>query len=113
MIIYKTTNLINGKFYVGKDSKNNPDYYGSGNLIIKAIKKYGKENFNKEILEECASNEELSKRERYWVTELDARNKKIAYNIAEGGDGGDNLSGHPELDKIKKKIAKRVRKLRG
>jgi len=42
MVIYKITNLINNKFYIGQDIKNNPKYLGSGNLIISAIKKYGK-----------------------------------------------------------------------
>lgn len=47
MIIYKTTNKINGKIYVGLDTKNNPKYLGSGKIIKFAIKKYGKENFEK------------------------------------------------------------------
>ena len=50
MVIYKTTNLINGKIYIGQDSKNNPKYLGSGVIFLKAIKKYGKENFVKETL---------------------------------------------------------------
>jgi hypothetical protein len=33
MIIYKTTNLVNGKYYVGKDEKNNPEYLGSGKIL--------------------------------------------------------------------------------
>ena len=45
MIIYRTTNLINQKFYVGKDTHNNPNYYGSGKRLKLAIKKYGIENF--------------------------------------------------------------------
>lgn len=105
MVIYKTTNLINGKFYVGKDKKNNPKYLGSGELILKAIKKYGKLNFKKEILEVCNDVKELAEKERFWIEKLDARNKKIAYNIGEGGDGGDNFSGHPKLKTIKKKIS--------
>ena len=44
MIIYKTTNLVNGKIYIGQDSNNNPNYYGSGTLLHKAIKKYGLES---------------------------------------------------------------------
>ena len=47
MIIYKTTNLVNKKIYIGQDSKNNPEYLGSGAIVKKAIKKYGKENFKK------------------------------------------------------------------
>ena len=90
--IYKTTNLLNGKFYVGKSSfKNNClDYWylGSGVLIKKSIKKYGRGNFKKEIIEWCSSFEESNEREKYWIKELDALNLKIAYNIATGGDGG-------------------------
>ena len=50
MIVYKTTNLINGKVYIGKDRKNNPSYLGSGILLQKAIRKYGSDNFKKETL---------------------------------------------------------------
>ena len=67
MIIYKTTNLINGKFYVGKDASNNPNYYGSGLLLAKAIKKYGKENFKKEILLQCQSRDHKNILQKYWI----------------------------------------------
>jgi hypothetical protein len=50
MIIYCITNLINGKKYIGSDSNNNPKYMGGGTYLKKAIKKYGKENFKKEII---------------------------------------------------------------
>ena len=50
--VYKVTNLIDGKIYIGKHkcSCSNCVYYGSGIHISKAIKKYGKKNFAKEIL---------------------------------------------------------------
>lgn len=102
MIIYKTTNLLNGKFYVGKDAKNNPDYYGSGLILNKAIKKYGKENFKKEILEVCSSKTELNDREKYWINELSATT--LGYNIALGGAGGDTLTMNPNLKEIKEKL---------
>lgn len=89
MIIYKTTNLINGKFYVGQDSNNNPEYYGSGNLLKKAIKKYGKENFIKETLEVCSTEEELNEREKYWIKETKVQ--ELGYNIADGGTGGNTM----------------------
>jgi hypothetical protein len=50
MVIYCITNLINGKKYIGSDSNNNPNYLGSGTHIKKAIKKYGRENFTKTII---------------------------------------------------------------
>ena len=67
MIIYKTTNLITKKIYIGKDGKNNPKYYGSGIFLKNAIKKYGKENFVKEILEYCNTEEELNNAEIKWI----------------------------------------------
>lgn len=86
MIVYKTTNLINGKFYIGQDSKNNPNYLGSGTLLKRAIKTYGRKNFIKEIIEICETKEQLNEREIFWINETNARIE--GYNIAEGGRGG-------------------------
>ena len=85
MIIYKITNLINNKFYVGQDIKDDPKYFGSGKLIQLAIKKHGKENFIKETLEICTDEKQMDEREIFWIKELNATNRKIAYNICEGG----------------------------
>jgi len=98
MIIYKTTNLINGKFYVGKDANNRNYYLGSGSILDRAIKKYGRENFKKEILEECNSLEELSEKEIFWIKELNATDETIGYNIAEGGLGGDTFTNDPNKE---------------
>jgi group I intron endonuclease len=87
MVIYKTTNTLNGKIYVGKDCNSNAYYLGSGIWLKRAIKKYGKGNFIKEVLEECDLSN-INEREVYWIKELDARNPKVGYNIAAGGDGG-------------------------
>lgn len=89
MIIYKTTNIVNGKIYIGQDSKNNSNYFGSGKVLKQAILKYGKENFIKEILEECNSKEELDNKEKYWISFYNSVDKKIGYNICIGGQGGD------------------------
>ena len=88
--IYKTTNLINGKIYIGKRQKQEFDkyYLGSGIYLKKAIEKYGKENFSCEIIDECNSIEELNEREIYWIDKLNSRIKSIGYNISKGGDGG-------------------------
>jgi len=101
MIIYKTTNLINGKIYVGKDSNNNPTYFGSGLILNKAIKKYGINNFKKEILENCSSSIQLNSQEQYWISTLDSTNKKIGYNIALGGCGGDTFTNQSEDSKFR------------
>lgn len=88
MIIYKTTNIINGKIYIGKDVYNHDTYLGSGIIIRRAIKKYGKENFKKEIIEKCNTIKELNEKEKYWIKFFNSTDKSIGYNIMEGGHGG-------------------------
>jgi predicted DNA-binding protein YlxM (UPF0122 family) len=87
MVIYKTTNLVNGKIYIGQDSKNNPKYLGSGVILLKAIKKYGKINFKKEIIDEAFSFDELNRKEVFWINEYDSMNQKRGYNVSFGGYG--------------------------
>ncbi len=107
MIIYKTINLINGKIYVGQDTHNDPNYYGSGKILCYAIKKYGKENFKKEIICECESQEELNEKEIFWITELNAQDKSIGYNIANGGYAcGGNRKDTKHSEETKRKISK-------
>lgn len=103
MIIYCTTNLINGKKYIGKDVCNNPNYLGSGVLLKKSIIKYGKENFLKEILEECNSKEMLNDREKYWIVYHNAVNSSEYYNLRDGGDGGDTFTNNPNKELIRSK----------
>ena len=80
MIVYLTTNLINGKKYIGSDSKNDPKYLGSGVLLKKAIKKYGKENFKKEILAKLDSKELMKEIEEYYIDYYNAYNSSLFYN---------------------------------
>ena len=67
--IYKITNLIDGKMYIGKHITSDIDdgYMGSGKRIKRAIKKYGEENFRKEWLMFCEDEEELNYMERVYV----------------------------------------------
>ena len=93
-VIYKITNLLNGKMYVGKRVKstekfNKSSYYGSGICITNAIKKYGKDNFKREIICECQNSNELNNRERFWIKELNTFTPR-GYNIHSGGFGGSN-----------------------
>ena len=100
MIIYKTTNLINNKIYIGKDKHNNLKYLGSGTAIKLAIKKYGKNNFIKEIIEECFDDNILNEREKYWINKFNSTNRKIGYNVAYGGEGGDTISNNYRKNEI-------------
>ena len=104
MVIYKITNIITGKIYIGKDSKNDSQYYGSGLLINRSIKKYGKKNFKKEILEYCEAGDTLNDREKYWIKFYNSTDRNIGYNLTDGGDGGDTIKYLPnKLDIIEKR----------
>ena len=101
--VYQITNLINGKIYVGKHkSKKHPfdnNYFGSGKQITLAIKKYGQENFKKEVLHLCSSLKEMSNKEAEIVTE-DFVKRKDTYNMHKGGPGGFE---HINNDPVKRK----------
>lgn len=104
MYIYKTTNLINNKIYIGKCQRTvlaSNDYLGSGKLLKASIAKYGKNNFCKEILENCASLQELNDKEIYWISYYKSCNKQHGYNITSGGSGGDTLTNNPNIYSIK------------
>jgi group I intron endonuclease len=111
MIIYKTTNVINNKIYIGKALRDKKSYIGSGILLNKAIKKYGKNNFIKEIIDHANTLEELNEKEIYWIEKLNSTDQKIGYNIAKGGTGGDTLSNHPNELKIRKKMRESLDKI--
>lgn len=113
MVIYKTINLINGKIYIGRDRYNNPSYLGSGKILKQSIKKYGIENFKKEIIEECCSLNELNEKEIYWIEKFNSRDRKIGYNITKGGNGGDTKTGNPNLEEIKRKMSKSFKGKKG
>jgi hypothetical protein len=92
MVIYRTTNLINGKIYIGQDKNNNPSYFGSGDLIKRSIKKHGKENFIKEILCVCNTIDELNEKEKFYINEFNSTDRNIGYNITIGGTNGTMLN---------------------
>lgn len=102
-LVYKTVNLVNSKFYIGKHSTDNLDdgYLGSGLLLSAAIKKYGKENFEREILHDLPTSCEAEDIEKELITEELLSNENC-YNIALGGTGG-NLG-----EKINAKIGKKM-----
>jgi len=89
MYIYKITNNINGRWYIGKHNGTDPTYMGSGKLLKQAYKKYGKENFKKEILETCDTEEQLNFCEARWIALTGAITDPNSYNLVDGGTGGD------------------------
>lgn len=103
--IYKTENLINGKIYIGVHSTNNPNdnYIGSGLRLNKAIKKYGRENFRRRILEFFNTREEAFKKEKEMVT-FEFCKDDSNYNVDLGGRGHRKTFITP--DEIKNKISK-------
>jgi group I intron endonuclease len=111
--VYKVTNKINNKFYVGVHSTKNPNdsYMGSGKIIKDAILKYGKENFVKEVLFIFDSLEEALNKEKEIVNENFVKDNNN-YNLSLGGGiGGKNINGlsfagHRHDEKTKEKIRK-------
>lgn len=88
-LIYKTTNLINGKVYIGshRTFDINDNYLGSGTLLKNAIKKYGRDNFVKEILHTFDNPYEMVEMERSLVNEEFIK-RRDTYNMEIGGSGG-------------------------
>ena len=87
--IYKTTNVLSGKYYIGMHSTDDLEdgYLGSGNRLRMSVRKHGKENFKREILEFCETRDELKKRESE-IVNLDELAKKECMNLKVGGEGG-------------------------
>lgn len=111
--IYLTINQINKKKYVGKHyGFTNDSYLGSGVLLQKAIKKFGKENFSRKILEICKSEKEMNTKEKEWIKKLNAVNNNEYYNISEGDEIGSGWKyahqwnkAHPEQAKKRQQEA--------
>ena len=104
--IYKVTNLINDKIYIGKHSCQllDDEYMGSGKLILLSIKKYGIDNFKKEILFIFESSEEAYIKEKEIVNDEFIK-RKDTYNLIYGGDSFGAINSNIELRKNKNKKA--------
>ena len=93
--IYKITNLINNKIYIGKHKYNKPEldpkYVTSGISINRAISKYGLNNFKQEIIDIAESELELNQKEIYYIKYYNSFLGE-GYNLTEGGDGISNPS---------------------
>ena len=87
--LYKTTNLINNKFYVGMHSTDNlnDSYLGSGKYITNSINKHGRENFKREILEFFETRKLLIEKEKDYVNKTFLKDL-LCMNLKPGGEGG-------------------------
>lgn len=94
MLIYKITNLINNKIYIGLTARTieerwkqhvnqskKKNYY-----IARTIRKYGKENFKIEQIDKAYSIKELKSKEKYWIAKYQSNNRNIGYNLTDGGE---------------------------
>lgn len=106
--IYKTTNLVNGKIYIGQHKSETLDltrYKGSGTLLKEQFQKFGWSNFKCELLEECFSASELDEKEIYWIDYYQSRDPAVGYNISQGGTEGCYFRGCHHTKEEKKKIS--------
>ena len=93
---YVHINKINGKVYVGETKQNPPSKrwkngknYKSNKHFTRSIEKFGWDNFEHIILEECdCTTQEMKEKEQYWIEYYDSRNPLKGYNIAPGGYSG-------------------------
>lgn len=101
--VYKTTNLLNGKIYIGQHTTENPDdgYMGSGVYLQKAIKEDGKENFTREIISWADSKKDLDHAEEFFIKHyIQKVGKSRMYNATEHAGGVDY-----HTDESKKKMS--------
>jgi len=104
--------MLNQKFYIGKHQcKNlNDGYLGSGIALVKAIKKYGKANFTREILFVFSTEEEMNAKEKELVTEALVADPNC-YNLTLGGEGGPVFKGRHHSDKTKQLLRDKYKKV--
>lgn len=115
--IYKWTNLINNKVYIGQSINilarkaehiklaKNENYTTN---IAKAIRKYGIENFNFEIIEEC-SYKELDIKEEYYINYYDSLNKEKGYNMLKVGEIPSSIGSNNPMAKVTEEIVLDIR----
>ena len=111
--IYKITNIINGKLYIGQTQKTIQERFQAhlkkaqqhtNRYLYDAMNKYGYDNFIPSLIEEC-DNSLLNEREIYWIHYYNTTDKTIGYNMTIGGDGGDTWTNNPHKEITSKKIS--------
>lgn len=112
--VYKITNKVTGKVYVGITNQGAGARYrhhwyeariGEPAPIHRSMAKYGEENFTLEIIETVDTYDELKEREKYWIKFYDSMNREKGYNLTEGGDG---TFGRLHSEETKEKIRQKA-----
>jgi len=104
MVIYRITNTVNNKVYIGQTVQNlndrlNHHFRSNPKLpLYKAHLKYGRKSFIIEIIDKAETLEELNDKEVYWIQYYDSTNKKNGYNLMTGGG---NKGRHSDISKRK------------
>jgi group I intron endonuclease len=132
MIIYKVTNAVNNKIYIGQTINSmwyrEDQHYRETRSVKKkntyfhnAISFYGKENFLFEEIDSAESMEELNLKEQYWIYFYKSNQKELGYNLDSGGLNclksdetkkkiGEEKRGHWQQEEIRVKMRKGLEK---
>ena len=109
MIIYKITNKINGKVYIGQTVQTlklrvKSHFNGSSKCLalVRAIRKYGRENFTVTQIDKGKNRKDLNEKEMFWIKKYESMGAK-GYNLTQGGD---NITHSPEAIKKMSEAAK-------
>lgn len=112
--VYKITNKVNGKIYIGITNQGSGVRYykhwsdarkGDPCPIHKAMAKYGKENFTLEIIDFADTYDELKEKEKFYIKKFNSMDRSVGYNLTEGGDG---TFGRLHSEETKEKIRQKA-----
>lgn len=114
-LVYKHTNKINNKVYIGLTSYDNPEKrwgvngekYKTCTYFYHAILKYGWNNFSHEVLETNLSQEEACEKEKYYINLYNSNHEEYGYNLTSGGERNKKLSSssREKMSKAKKGLS--------
>lgn len=109
--VYKITNKLNNKIYIGITNQGSGARYrhhwyeariGEPSPIHKSMAKYGEDNFILEIIDFAENAKELKEKEKYYIKFFNSRDRKIGYNLTDGGDG---TFGRKHSEEAKKRMS--------
>lgn len=112
--VYKITNKVTGKIYIGITNQGSGTRYrhhwyeariGDPCPIHKSMAKYGEENFTLEIIDFADTYEELKEKEKFYIKKFNSTDRSIGYNLTEGGDG---TFGRLHSEETKEKIRQKA-----